>query len=1347
SHSDANCGQPDGIATVTVTGGTFPYTYLWSNGANTAFITNVFAGTYIITVTDANGCLQVLPVTIADLAGPVATISGFGNVGCYGGSDGFATVFVTGGIAPYAYQWDDPFNQTVPTAASLPAGIYTVSATDTNGCVASTSVTISQPDSLTFNPSLTDPTCFGDCDGSAGVSVIGGTTPYTYLWNDPGTQTTATATGLCSGIYSVNITDSNNCGTIGAFGLVDPLPMTASSISADESCLGSCDGSATVSVTNGTFPFTYLWDDPGAQGTPTAGSLCAGNYNVTITDANGCFTTSSATIGSPPLLVTAIASSGNVSCFGFCDGFAQSTTNGGTPPYTYLWDDGQSAGQAIGLCAGVYNLLVTDANGCTATTNVTITEPQGMVVTTSTNDVTCFGACNGNATASLSGGTPPFTYLWDDISFQTTTIATNLCNGFYSVTVTDNNGCIQTASVVITQPQQLGLASTINASTCGFNNGSACVNEIGGVAPFVIQWDDPATTIGACAMNLFAGVYNPIVSDANGCFFTMPVIVNDLTGPVVDTVTWTNVTCGGDSNGTATVVASGVSPPFTYVWRSGSDTIGLNITTVFGLWGGTFTITVIDANGCISGAAVTINEPTAVASAIISTNDASCFGICNGSAAVMAGGGTAPYTYSWTNGQTTTSASGLCAGPSNVNITDGNGCGTSSPVNINEPPPLVVNDSIINVTCSGDADGAIYLNVTGGSPFYSYGWFPNIGNGPIVTNLLAQPYNVTIQDINGCVLNEIYNVVEPLPLGFAYATAPSFCGGANGQATVTATGGTTPYTYLWPDGQTTPTATNLIAGVIYIFELSDANGCTVNIPITVNNNAAPVISVSAQPVLCFGDDNGQATVVVDMLGTPPFTYQWDDPLNQNTATAGLLVGNATYNVVVTDVLGCTASSLVYVPENPELVLITVGDTTICYGDAVEISVTGSGGFISNDYSYTWSNGVITQNQWVTPLVTTTYTVWIEDDAGCRSVDTGYVTVTVLPQISLTVTDPVRICYGDDAYLSAVAAGGAGQPYAYTWSNFATGPDQTISGLTSATSYSVTVTDACPQDAVATINVIVNPVPDVAFTVTGSGCAPYVFTADTASQGGVPPVPIDTWMWYFGDGSVSTEAFNTTHIYTSADTFDVSLVVVSFDGCKDSTSMPGAAIAFEVPVAGFDIMQNGQVLDPAETTILTPTIDFVTTTSDSVPIATWYWDFGDNPNDSNNYSTLENPSHMYTDTGTYTVMQVVTTVNLCPDTIYHDVTITGDYIIFAPNAFTPNGDEDNDFFFPKGIGVDGSSFELYIFDRWGDLIATVKGIWSDDIMIGWDGRANNGTELAQIDVYVWLIRTEDFNGDG
>jgi len=715
----------------------------------------------------------------------------------------------------------------------------------------------------------------------------------------------------------------------------------------------------------------------------------------------------------------------------------------------------------------------------------------------------------------------------------------------------------------------------------------------------------------------------------------------------------------------------------------------------------------------------------------------------------MAGGGVAPYSYLWTAGQTTVTANGMCSGTHNIFVEDANLCATFATVVIGEPDQLGVIDSIIDVSCSGDADGAVYLTVTGGTPFFTYGWTPNAGNGPIITNLTAQAYNVTIQDMNGCVINETYNVVEPTPLAYNTALTNSYCTGANGVASVAGSGGTLPYTFLWPDGQTTATATNLVAGVTYNFELSDANGCMVIVPITVGDDAGPVISMSSTEVQCFGNDDGTATVTIDAFGTPPFTYQWDDPLSQNTATAGALPGNMTYNVIVTDDNGCTATAPVFVSENPEMTLITLGDATICYGDAVLISVTGSGGFAINDYFYDWSHGLPNQQtHLVSPTTTTTYTVDIVDDLGCRSTASGAITVEVLPQLAVTATD-FAICEGDDAMLIAAATGGSGGPYIYSWNTGANGDTIIITGLTTGLeSYQVTVTDACPQAVTVNVDVTIHPVPDVTFTVTGEGCEPFVLTAAVATGGGAPPI-VD-WFWDFGDGGTSTDPGSTTHLYTVAGTYFVTLIVISDMGCPDTIVSLTPVNAYGLPVAGFDITQDGIILDPAETTILSPTVDFVSTaTEDSdstVTITEWFWDFGDPNSGADNNSTDENPSHMYNDTGTYVIMQIVTTSEGCIDTIWDTLVVVGDYIIFAPNSFTPDGDEKNDFFFPKGIGVDGSSFELYIFDRWGDLIATVTGVWSDDISIGWDGRANQGGEEAQIDVYVWLIRTEDFRGE-
>ncbi|MFH1319447.1 MAG: PKD domain-containing protein, partial [Bacteroidota bacterium] len=1345
SHSDANCGKADGIATISVSGGTGPYIYLWIPGnQTTAFISNVLAGTYIVTVTDVNGCAEDTSVTIANISGPTATIINSGSVSCYDGNDGLATVSVSGGTFPYTYQWDDfPLFQTTPIAANLPAGTYTVTIRDVNDCVASASVTIYEPAPILFNPSSTNPACFGSCDGSVGVTVAGGIPPYTYLWNDPAAQTTATVTGLCAGIYNVVITDANGCIIIGNFAIINPAPMTAFITTTDVSCFGSCDGTATANSVNGTAPFTYQWND--GQTTITASNLCAGTYNVILTDANGCPATAAATVGTPPLLTVSISSSGNINCNGNCIGFAQSLVTGGTPPYTYLWSDGQTNAQAINLCAGIYILTVTDSNGCTANVSVTISQPQGLVVNITSNNVSCYSACDGNATASISGGMPPYTYQWSDPSFQTSPIADSLCNGNYTVIITDANGCIETATIIITQPQILGLSETVTPSTCGFNNGGACVNVIGGVAPYVITWDDPFTTVGACIFNAYADVYNPIVYDANGCSYTMPVIINDITGPVIDSISINDVTCSGDANGTAEVFASGVAPPLTYIWEDNSGSmVDSGATFISGLSGGIYTVTVTDANGCITSDFTTINEPTLLASAIISSTYASCNGICDGTAEVMVGGGVSPYTYLWTAGQTTSTATGLCSGTHNVIITDLDSCLTINTVVISEPDPIIISDSVINVSCNGDADGAIYLNVEGGTPFYSYNWAPpGTGNSAIVTNLTAGPYIVTVSDMNGCALTDSIQVNEPAPLSATDISYASTCGYNNGTAVIIPSGGTLPYSYLWDDPLTTTndTVTDLFPRDPYYVILIDANGCSLTYPVTVDDIPGPVISVTPTPLICNGDYSGTATVTV-YGSTAPYTYLWDDPLSQTNSTATSLASGA-ISITVTDTNGCFDIEFTVVTQPNFLEVITIGDTTICYSDTkTEIFATGSGG--TPPYTFVWDNGLDSiQSHFVSPDSTTIYKVYVVDANGCWS-SPQFITITVKPPLEVTTSD-ISICNGDTIDIIATASGGDGGPYTYFWLNG--GPTDTIGIipnllLTDDTTFTVIVSDGCSHNDSASIAVTVNPVPTADFSFSGGGCEPAVFISFISDTSGILIVE---WLWDFGDGEFSDEPYSTSHTYTIAGIYDVALTVTSDKGCSSTIVKPDKIIAYVKPTAEFVMMQNGIVLtSPAVTSILSPTVNFIDASSSNV--VSWEWNFGDPETGMNNYDTIQNPSHTYSEAGTYIITLNVETGSECTNTITDTITFIDEYTLFVPNAFTPDEDNSfrNEYFRPVGLGIDNENFEIYIYDRWGDMIYEYTG--SYDGWLGWDGKANNGKNAVQQDVYVWLIKTVDTNGE-
>jgi hypothetical protein len=413
-----------------------------------------------------------------------------------------------------------------------------------NGCVASISATVTEPLTLDLSLIGTDPSCANSCNGSVASVPIGGTAPYTYLWS-PGGATTQNITNLCAGTYTLLVTDANGCTNTKIATLTNPPLVTASTIVSNVTCSGLCNGTATVTPLTGNGPFTYAWTDPNAQSTQTAAGLCGGIYTVTVTDATGCTTTASASISVPNSLTVSITASGNVSCFGACDGFAQASVNGGSAPYSYMWMPTGTAGSNVNnLCAATYTVTVTDANGCSASTPVVISQPNQLVATITNTNVTCFGACDAEATAVYTGGTGPYTFLWTP-GLQTTPTILNVCAGVNSLTVTDNNGCSVLTSTVVTEPTVLAVTAVTSNSNCGNADGSACAQITGGVPPFIYSWNDPSTQAVACATGLNAGVYNISVTDNNGCSVVGVANVNDNTAPVVTIPTSTDVTCGG----------------------------------------------------------------------------------------------------------------------------------------------------------------------------------------------------------------------------------------------------------------------------------------------------------------------------------------------------------------------------------------------------------------------------------------------------------------------------------------------------------------------------------------------------------------------------------------------------------------------------------------------------------------------------------------------------------------------------------------------------------------------------------------------------------------------------------
>ena len=593
-------GGSDGEIKATVSSGTGPYYYDWvgigieGQGPSFSTISGQSAGTYQVTIYDLgniiSGDFDEITLTISISSPPALGFksSGFGvsqtNPSCFYTTDGAISSKAQGGIAgTYGYLWDDPGATASRTISGIGHGTYTVTVTDGNLCTASRIYTIDQPTEITtISTKVQDVTCNGDADGSISTAVAGGTTDYTYLWDDASAQTTSTAVGLAPGDYTVTVTDANGCTitTTPAVTITQPVVLSASATKVqDVTCNGDADGSISTAVTGGTTDYTYLWDDASAQTSSTAVGLAPGDYTVTVTDANGCtFTTTPAVTITQPVVLSASATKvQDVTCNGDADGSISTAVTGGTTDYTYLWDDAsaQTSSTAVGLAPGDYTVTVTDANGCTFTTTpaVTITQPVVLSASaTKVQDVTCNGDADGSISTAVTGGTTDYTYLWDDASAQTTSTAVGLAPGDYTVTVTDANGCTftTTPAVTITQPVVLSASATkVQDVTCnGDADGSISTAVAGGTTDYTYLWDDASAQTTSTAVGLAPGDYTVTVTDANGCTFTTTPAVT-ITQPVVLSASATkvqDVTCNGDADGSISTSVAGGTTDYTYLW-------------------------------------------------------------------------------------------------------------------------------------------------------------------------------------------------------------------------------------------------------------------------------------------------------------------------------------------------------------------------------------------------------------------------------------------------------------------------------------------------------------------------------------------------------------------------------------------------------------------------------------------------------------------------------------------------------------------------------------------------------------------------------------------------------------
>ncbi|MEP7317360.1 MAG: SdrD B-like domain-containing protein [Panacibacter sp.] len=790
------------------------------------------------------------------------------NVTCNGDNNGSIDVTVTGNfIGTLSYAWTDngtPSLVTTQDRSGLAGGLYAVNINDEVGCsvnISDETTTIEEPAVIVITGTTTDVTTVGGSDGTIDVAVTGGNGGNLYAWVDNGSPSaviTEDRTGLTAGTYKVTVTDSKGCTKEETF-IIKPVACTinVSAVLTSVKCHGENNGSIDVTVTDNIGTPTFAWIDNGSPSVVTTedrSGLAPGTYSVTVTDAVGC---SASTSGSPsvitePAAIVVTGTTTDVTTVGGSDGTIDVTVTGGNGGYTYTWVDNGSPSVVTdqdrsGLPAGTYTVTVTDSKGCSESKTFVIIQPDCNInVSAVVTSVKCHGENNGTIDVTVTGtpnGTPTFAWIDNGSpSVVTTEDRTGLAPGTYSVTVMDAAGCSASTSAspsVITEPAAIVVTgTTTNVTTNGGSNGTIDVTVTGGNGGNTYAWVDngsPSVVTTEDRTGLPAGTYTVTVTDNKGCSETKTFTITQPDCNIHVSAVVTSVKCHGENNGSIDVTVTGTpngTPSFAWI-DNGSPSV---ITTEdrSGLAPGTYSVTVMDAAGCSASTSASpsvVTEPAAISVTEVHFNTTGP-NKTDGSINVTVTGGTTPYSYHWNTNAITEDLSNIGVGTYTLTVTDAHGCSGNITVVIISNCACKSKITVTNPSCAGSTDGVLKVTTTGGSGQFSYLWNNNATTQTI--HVGAGTYSVAVTDrVGGCVSTATATVKNPKPLKITSVVVPvTTTHTCNGKITLSATGGTAPYTFTWSDNYVGAVRTALCMGN-YSITVSDAHGCSANCKVKI----------------------------------------------------------------------------------------------------------------------------------------------------------------------------------------------------------------------------------------------------------------------------------------------------------------------------------------------------------------------------------------------------------------------------------------------------------------------------------------------------------------------------------
>lgn len=934
SISPATCSGSNGAITANPTGGTpgapVAYTYSWTGVvSSSSVVSSLFAGIYTLQVTDGVGCSTTVVIPLSNANGPsiapILTTSLTCNSQCIGTAS-VDTGGIIGGTGPYTASWIAPAPSTVNPLSNLCAGTYTAQILDAIGCILFASTTIAEPLPIILAPSIGLPLCPGICNGTVALNTSGGNAPYSYTWS-PGGASTSTLNGLCAGDYTVIVGYNTVCSTTSVINIPDQSTLTVVTSVTNNACFGDCNAVASLSVTGGSAPYGASWNN--SQTGLLVTGLCNGNYSAVITDNNGCMSNITTSITSAPQ-ITATTSVGSPSC-GLCNGTATVATQGGSAPFNFNWSTSATTQAVSNLCAGVYQVVISDALACTQTQTVIVNNSNGITGETfSLQEIPCSGLCNGAATVIAIGGTQPITYNWLN-PVTAGTVISNICPGTYFVQMTDANGCIRTSSVSLNPLVTMSVSPFVKTPACGVSNGSINLVISGGTPTYAIVWNPPAgNTTSITALN--TGIYSFTVTESSthSCSLTQTITMGNTNGPIV-AATQQNINCFNQCTGALTIAATSTATPLQYAWSNGQS-----VPTITALCKGVLTLTVTDSqtpNACKTLKSYTITDNPEMIISGTNIHQPVCMGDCDGRIRLLTIGGVIPYTYSWTPGtQTVNPLSSLCDGTYSSVIRDAKGCTITSPkYTITSASSMSLSSNTFSSSCSSVPDGSISLTPSGGVASYSFTWQgPKgfIASTQNLNNIFSGSYSVVVTDNLGCIKTNTLQVVPTITIvakaGFDATICPTT--GTVLLDGINSSGSASFNWYKLGDPTNTIAATNsivisnLLEPQLYVLV------ATASITTCIDRDTVKV-DLYNLPNVDAGNDFVVPVYSQVILGGNPtssglVTYSWapsnylSDPSIANPVATNTV--NMVFTVTITDDKGCISSDSILVSLYPEL---------------------------------------------------------------------------------------------------------------------------------------------------------------------------------------------------------------------------------------------------------------------------------------------------------------------------------------------------------------------------------------------------------------------------------------------